>query len=72
MNPQVQYILDREGNPAYVVLDAAEYERMRAALEERADLRAYDEAKASGEIPIAFQQAVAEFEQAVIEFAKGQ
>lgn len=57
-----QYILDREGKPAYVVLDAAEYERMVEELEERADIRAYDEAKASGETPIDFEQAIAEIE----------
>lgn len=57
-----QFILDREGKPAYVVLDAAEYERMIQELEELADIRAYDEAKAENETPIPFEQAIAEIE----------
>lgn len=57
-----QYILDREGKPAYVVLNAEEYERMVEELEELADIRSYDEAKAAGETPIPFEQAIAEIE----------
>jgi hypothetical protein len=57
-----QFILDGEGKPAFVVLDAKEYERMVEELEELADIRAYDEAKASGEAVIPFEQAIAEIE----------
>jgi len=63
MAAKEQYIRDREGKPAFVVLDAEEYEKMLEELEELADIRAYDAAKESGETPIPFEQAIAEIEQ---------
>lgn len=57
-----QYLVDAEGNRIKVVLDLAEYERLLAALEELDDLRAYDEAKVSGETAIPLEQAIAEIE----------
>ena len=41
-------------------VEAALYERLLAALEDLDDLRAYDEAKASGEAAIPLEQAITE------------
>ena len=57
-----QYLVDAEGNRIKVVLDLADYQRLLEALEELDDLRAYDEAKASGDEAIPLEQAIAEIE----------
>lgn len=58
-----RYIVDAEGNRVSVVLDIDTYQQLLEALEELEDIIAYDEAKASGEIPIPLDQAIAEIEQ---------
>jgi hypothetical protein len=57
-----RYIVDESGNRVGVVLDMADYRRLLDELEELEAIRAYDEAKASGEKAIPFEQAVAEIE----------
>ena len=57
-----QYLVDAEGNRIKVVLDLADYQRLLEALEELDDLRAYDEAKASGDEAIPLEQAIVEIE----------
>lgn len=57
-----QYLVDADGNRVKAVLDLADYQRLLEALEELDDLRAYDEAKASGDEAIPLEQALAEIE----------
>lgn len=60
---QEQYVTDREGNRVGVLLGLKQFEEMLEALEELDDIRAYDEAKASEEEFIPFEQAIAEIQQ---------
>jgi hypothetical protein len=62
MTGHERFIVDEKGNRVSVVLDIAEYEKLLEELEELADVRAYDEAKASGERPIPWKQAREEIE----------
>lgn len=57
-----QYLTDDQGNRTAVVLDIEEYERMLDELEELDDIRAYDEAKASGEERLPLEQAIIKVE----------
>lgn len=57
-----RYLTDAEGKRVAVVLDLDEYSHILEALEELDDLRAFDEAVASNETPIDFEEAVAEIE----------
>ncbi|WP_457653858.1 hypothetical protein [Rhodocaloribacter sp.] len=65
--PDVQtptrYVTDSQGRRVAVILDLAYYEQLLDAAEELEDIRAYDEAKASGEEAIPFEQAIREIEQ---------
>jgi PHD/YefM family antitoxin component YafN of YafNO toxin-antitoxin module len=56
------YVVDDQGNRISVVLDVADYQELLEELEELEAIRAYDTAKASGDQPIPFKQAVAEIE----------
>lgn len=60
--PNEQYLVGAEGNRIKVVLALADNQRLLAALEELDELRAYDEAKASGDEVIPLEQAIAEIE----------
>ena len=63
MMPKPQsFLVDADGNQVGVVLDVREYQAMLEELEELDALRAYDAAKASGEQPIPFEQAIEEIE----------
>lgn len=57
-----RYIVDKLGNRVGVVLDMEEYQKLLADMEELESIRAFDLAKASGEIPIPFERAVSEIE----------
>jgi hypothetical protein len=57
-----RFVIDEAGNRVGVLLEIAEYQAMLEQLEELESLRAYDLAKASGEQPIPFEQAVQEIE----------
>lgn len=54
---------DLEGNRVAVILDLDLYEQLLEAAEELEEIRAYDEAKASGDEAIPFEQAIREIEQ---------
>ena len=57
---QEEYLTDRDGNRVKVVLDIHRFQQMMEELEELDDIRAYDEAKASGDEAIPFEQAIDE------------
>ncbi len=57
-----RYMVNEEGQRVAVVLDLDAYNKLMEELEELDDLRAYDEAKASGETAIPIEQALAEIE----------
>jgi PHD/YefM family antitoxin component YafN of YafNO toxin-antitoxin module len=57
-----RWLVDENGDRVAVVLDIAEYNQMIEELEELEDIRAFDEAKASGEKPIPIEQAIPEME----------
>jgi len=59
---QEQFVVDNEGNRIGVVLNIEDYQKLLADVEELESIRAFDQAKASGEKPIPFEQAVAEIE----------
>jgi hypothetical protein len=49
-----RYVVDKHGNRVSVVLDVEGYQKLLADLEELESIRAYNQAKASGEMPIPF------------------
>ena len=57
-----QFIIDESGNKTAVVLAIEHYSELLEAQEELASIRAYDEAKASGDEVVPFPQAVKEIE----------
>jgi hypothetical protein len=59
---KAQYLTDAQGNKTGVLLSLEEYEGMLADLEELESIRAYDQAKASGEEAVPFEDALAEIE----------
>lgn len=58
-----RFVVDESGRRLSVLLDLETYHKLLEELEELETLRAYDEAKASGDEAIPFEQAVAEIEQ---------
>lgn len=59
---KTQYITNDKGQKVSVILPIEEYNKIIKELEELADIKAYDNAKTSGEESIAFEQAVKEIE----------
>ena len=59
---QEQFVVDKQGNRIGVVLNIEDYQKLVADAEELESIRAFDEAKASGEKPLPFERAVAEIE----------
>jgi len=59
---RTQYITDTKGRKVSVILPIRDYNKMIEELEELEDIRAYDEAKASGEEAIPFEKAFKEIE----------
>ncbi|HEY0081387.1 MAG TPA: hypothetical protein VGB61_01250 [Pyrinomonadaceae bacterium] len=57
------FIVDENGSRVGVVLDIADYRKLLEELEELDAIRAYDEARASGDEAVPFDEAVAEIEQ---------
>ena len=53
-----RYLTDGQGNRTAVVLDIADYNRILEELEELEDIRAYDNAKASGEERVPLHQSL--------------
>ena len=57
-----QFVTDESGARIAVVLDIEEYERLLEELEDLQAVREYDEAKASGETPVPFEEATERIE----------
>jgi PHD/YefM family antitoxin component YafN of YafNO toxin-antitoxin module len=57
-----RYVVDQTGNRVAVLIDIEEYQKILVALEELESINAYDEAKASNDEIISFDQAVDEIE----------
>ncbi|MEM1093276.1 MAG: hypothetical protein AAGJ10_01615 [Bacteroidota bacterium] len=60
---ETQYITDDAGHRVGVLLGIERYRQLLEALEEVEAIRAYDEAKASGDAAVPFEEAVREIEQ---------
>ena len=61
MNKEL-FVVDESGNRTAVLLDVERYFELLEAHEELESIRAYDEAKSSGDEAIPFSQAVKEIE----------
>jgi PHD/YefM family antitoxin component YafN of YafNO toxin-antitoxin module len=57
-----QFVVDESGKRTAVLLDLERYAELLEAQEELESIRAYDEAKSSGDEAIHFAQAVSEIE----------
>ena len=57
-----QFVVDESGNRTAVLIDIERYSELLEAQEELESIRAYDEAKSSGDEVISFPQAVKEIE----------
>jgi hypothetical protein len=62
MKRPTQFLTNEKGKKIAVVIEMKEYEKLLEELEDLEDVIAYHEAKASGETPIPFDQAIAEIE----------
>lgn len=62
MDAKEQYVVDQNGNPTAVLIDVNFYRQLLAALDEIESIRAYDEAKSSGDEAIPFAEATEEIE----------
>ena len=60
MKEPTQFLTNEKREKVAVVIGIEEYEKLLEELEDLEDIRAYDEAVASGETPIPFEQAIAE------------
>jgi hypothetical protein len=61
MTPKIKrFIKDSKGRKVSVVLPIEDFRKIQKELEELESIRAYDAAKASGDVAIPFQQAVSE------------
>ena len=60
MKPPTQNLTNEKGERTAVVISIEEYEKLLEEPEDIEDVRAYDEAKASGETPIPLEEALAE------------
>jgi len=60
MKEPTQFLTNEKGERIAVVIGIEEYEKLIEAVEDAEDVRAYDEAKASGEGSIPLEQALAE------------
>ena len=56
------FVVDESGKRTAVLLDVARYFELLEAQEELESIRAYDEAKSSGDEAVPFRQAVEEIE----------
>ena len=57
-----RYVIDETGNRVAVLIDIEEYQRILEALEELESINAYDDAKASNDAVISFDDAINEIE----------
>ena len=61
-NTEHRYVVDENGKQTAVIVGVEEYRQLLQALEEIESVRAYDAAKASGEKPVPFEEAVGDIE----------
>jgi hypothetical protein len=59
---KTQFITDDKGRKVSVIMPLRDYNKIMEELEELADLRSYDEAKASNEESVPFDLAIEEIE----------
>ena len=64
INAKEQFVIDAQGNRTGVLFDLDLYETLIEAQEELESICLFDEAKASGDEIIPFNQAIAEIEEA--------
>jgi hypothetical protein len=62
MSQAERFLVDEQGRRVAVVLDVAEYERLLAQAEELEAIRAYDTAKAAGDVAVPLDDALREIE----------
>jgi PHD/YefM family antitoxin component YafN of YafNO toxin-antitoxin module len=60
MTEPTQFMVNERGEKIAVVISIEEYDKILEELENLEDIRAYREAKASGEVGIPLEQALAE------------
>jgi PHD/YefM family antitoxin component YafN of YafNO toxin-antitoxin module len=60
MTKPTQFMVNERGEKIAVVIAIEEYEKILEELEDAEDIRAYRESKASGEVGIPLEQALAE------------
>jgi PHD/YefM family antitoxin component YafN of YafNO toxin-antitoxin module len=60
MGKERQFVVNERGEKVAVVISIEEYEKIIEELEDLEDIRAIEEAKASGEVPIPLEQALEE------------
>ena len=58
MKEPTQFITNEKGERTAVIIAIDEYEKLLEELEDLADIRAFDEATASGETPIPLEEAL--------------
>ena len=61
MTEPTQFLTNKDGEKIAVVISIEEYEKLREQLEELDEIRAFDEAEASGEAAVPFERTVSEF-----------
>ncbi|MFQ5419609.1 MAG: hypothetical protein ACE5EY_04525 [Anaerolineae bacterium] len=59
---QENFIIDKSGKRVGIILEIEAYRQLLEAVEELAEIRAYDKAKASDDDIIPFEQAISEIE----------
>jgi len=57
-----QFVVNERGEKVAVVISIEEYEKILEELEDLEAIREYEEAKASGETPVPFDEAIARIE----------
>ena len=62
MAKERQFVLNKRGEKIAVVISIEEYEEILEQLEDLDAIREYEEAKASGETPVPFDEAIARIE----------
>jgi hypothetical protein len=64
MKRPTRFLTNENGEKIAVIIEIEEYKKILEELEDLDDIRAYDEAKASGETPIPVDDAIARIEKA--------
>jgi hypothetical protein len=62
MEKEIQFVMNQRGEKVAVVIGIELYEKMLDELGDIEDIRAYDEAKASGENGVPLEEAIARIE----------